>query len=125
MITKKISEKILKVYVNSTIDAKYKAVTFGTYFFGTTILISMTSYAGGNIINVFEGIIGDLSNKILPLSTAACIIGVGTGALMKMFSLGKGDRIETGNKIMVNSIWGWVILNGVPLILNYFKQKGI
>jgi hypothetical protein len=126
MITKKINERILQAYVNAATDGKHKAMTYGTYIFGTTFLMSMTSHAGGgDIFTVFEGIIDDISSRILPISSAAAVIGVGTGAFMKKFSLGKGDRIETGNKIMVNSIWGWVILNGTQLILNYFTGKGI
>jgi hypothetical protein len=126
MIIKKINEKVLKAYVGVMTDTKHKAITYGSYIFGSAVLLSMTSSAqGSDIFSVFENMINNLKVRILPLSTAAALIGVGTGAFMKKFSLGKGDRIETGNKIMMNSIWGWVILNGLTLILNYFAVNGI
>jgi hypothetical protein len=125
MIIKKINEKVLKAYVGVMTDTKHKAITYGSYIFGAAVLLSMTSSAQSDIFSVFENMINNLKTRILPLSTAAALIGVGTGAFMKKFSLGKGDRIETGNKIMMNSIWGWVILNGLTLILNYFAVNGI
>jgi hypothetical protein len=125
MIIKKINEKVLKAYVGVMTDTKHKAITYGSYIFGSAVLLSMTSSAQSDIFSVFENMINNLKVRILPLSTAAALIGVGTGAFMKKFSLGKGDRIETGNKIMMNSIWGWVILNGLTLILNYFAVNGI
>jgi hypothetical protein len=125
MIIKKINEKVLKAYVGVMTDTKHKAITYGSYIFGAAVLLSMTSSAQSDIFSVFENMINNLKTRILPLSTAAALIGVGTGAFMKKFSLGKGDRIETGNKIMMNSIWGWVILNGLTLILNYFVVNGV
>jgi hypothetical protein len=131
MIIKKINEKVLKAYVGFNTDTQHKVITYGSYIFGSAVLLSVSASAQtqgggtGDIFTVFENMIKNLSARILPLSTAAALIGVGTGALMKKFSLGKGDRIETGNKIMMNSIWGWIILNGLTLILNYFANAGI
>lgn len=50
-------------------------------------------------------------------------IGVATGAFMKKFSMGKPDKIDTGNKLIKDSILGWVMINGLGLILTYISDE--
>ncbi len=86
------------------------------------ILLSELKVIAGNedIVDIATKIFNDLSANIIKLSTAAALIGVGTGAFFKKLSFGKPDRIETGNKMIVNSIWGWVLINGLTAILSFF-----
>lgn len=122
MITQKINEKILKAYVKMATDGKYKVATYGTYVIGTSLLLNVSAHAAGgnkNIVEAAKSLIKDLSGAIIAVSTAAAIVGVGSGAFMKKFSLGKHDRIEMGNKLITNSIWGWILINGLTAILNW------
>lgn len=81
--------------------------------------LSIFSYANNtnDLFAVVTKMLNDVSGKMLQLSTAAALIGVGTGAFFKKFSFGKADRIDTGNKLILNSIWAWVLLNGLKTIL--------
>ncbi|MBP5427259.1 MAG: hypothetical protein J6Y29_05160 [Clostridiales bacterium] len=74
---------------------------------------------GDNIFDGFQQMLDAVKGKILGFSTAAVVIGVGVGAMMKKFSMGKQDKIEMGNKLMKDSIIAFVILNATPRILNF------
>lgn len=123
MIVKKINDQILNFYVKSKSEKKYARAAFASYVLGVFVLIETTNHAataaGGDLIEVVTRMFNDLAGTILRLSTAAALIGVGTGAFFKKLSFGKPDRMETGNKMIVNSIWGWVLINGLTTILRW------
>jgi hypothetical protein len=121
MFFKKINDTILKCYVKSNTSRKYGLLAFTSYVVGVSVLFEMMNYANpaGDLLDVITNMFNDLAGAILRLSTAAALIGVGTGAFFKKLSFGKPDRIETGNKLIVNSIWGWILINGLTTILRW------
>ena len=121
MIREKVNEKILKAYIEASTSWKRAASFFVIYVFGVSFLfVAGTRVMAGDLIGTGAQMINDLANAIRAVSTAAALVGVGTGAFLKKFSLGKPDRIETGNKMITNSIWAWVMINGLLLILRFF-----
>ena len=123
MLKEKLNEKILKAYIESSTSWKRAASYFVIYVFGVSFLLLIGSRGNANnILNDGARMINELANTIRAVSTAAALVGVGTGAFLKKFSLGKPDRIETGNKLITNSIWAWVMINGLILILNFFAS---
>lgn len=120
----KFKEKFLKAYISCCDNVKNQVLAIGAYVMATAIVIETVSSATSatqtqDLIAVVTNMLTELSGTILRLSTAAALIGVGTGAFFKKLSFGKPDRIETGNKLIVNSIWGWVLLNGLTTILGW------
>ena len=120
MFNQKIDDSVLKV---STSNVKIKVMTLATLVFGALVFASAQVFAASDIVAAASAIITDLQTQFLAVSTAAATVGIACGAFLKKFSLGKGDRIETGNKLIVNSIWGWVLLNGAAGILEYVGTK--
>lgn len=117
-----LNEKILKTYITCQDNAKNQVLAIGAYVVSVgivleTMVIATAPPQAQDLIAVVTNMLTELSGTILRLSTAAALIGVGTGAFFKKLSFGKPDRIETGNKLIVNSIWGWVLLNGLTTIL--------
>ena len=119
MIREKINERMIKAYIKATSEGKYTFMTYGTYVVGSIVLTSSQGHAAGNVVEAATSLINDLKGAIVAVSTAAAVVGVGSGAFLKKFSLGKGDRIENGNKLITNSIWGWVLINGLTSILSW------
>jgi hypothetical protein len=127
---KMINEKMIKLYIKLTTDTKYILLVYVSYFIAIISITSIDANAAdgdSDILTGFKNLINDLRKEMVSLSTPAAVVGVGSGALLKKFSLGKMDRIETGNKIITNSIWGWILINGSTSILNwvgkYFGAK--
>lgn len=83
--------------------------------------LTVTAFADADVVTNGTKMIKDVSTAIVAASTAAATIGVGTGAFMRKFSMGKPDKIETGGKIIKYSITGWAVLNGLTLIFNFIK----
>ncbi len=120
----KLNEKILKAYITCQDNVKDQVLAIGAYVVSVSIILETMVIATApaqaqDLIAVVTNMLTELSGTILRLSTAAALIGVGTGAFFKKLSFGKPDRIETGNKLIVNSIWGWVLLNGLTTILSW------
>ena len=70
-----------------------------------------------NIGDEAENILNEVQGWIMRLSTFAVIIAVGSGVFIKKFSMGKQDKIELGNKLIRDSIIGFLVLNSMPIIL--------
>lgn len=123
MIRGKINEQILRAFIKASNDWRVLATFFVAYTVLASVTLVFTPYAlAGNLLDKGKEIIDDLAGALLGVSTAAALVGVGTGAFLKKFSLGKPDRIETGSKLISNSIWGWVMINGLTLILRFFAN---
>jgi protein-S-isoprenylcysteine O-methyltransferase Ste14 len=122
MIRGKMNEKILRAYINASNDWRFAGTFFVAYVVLASVTFVLTPHvmAGKNILEQGQAIINDLAGAIITISTAAALVGVGTGAFLKKFSLGKPDRIETGNKLISNSIWAWIMINGLTIILRFF-----
>ena len=70
-----------------------------------------------NIGEEAESILNEVQGWIFRLSTFAVIIAVGSGVFIKKFSMGKQDKIELGNKLIRDSIVGFIVLNSMPVII--------
>lgn len=90
-----------------------------------TYLVAMGTvpcFAATTVFDAGTQLANDASAWIIGISTAAAVVGVGTGALMKKMSFGDDQKIRTGNKIMSGSIIAWAVLNGLPLILGTIQN---
>lgn len=76
-----------------------------------------------NLVGGINALLAETKSVILKFSAFAVIIGVGVGAMMKKFSMGKQDKIEMGNKLMKDSIIAFAILNATPRIVNFVINK--
>lgn len=122
-----LDQTILKAYIKASMSKKVAFSFFLFYVFGVSFLfvlgpraVASQQQSGPDVLEQAEKIINDLAGFIRGISTAAALVGVGTGAFLKKFSLGKPDRIETGNKMITTSIWAWVMINGLIIILRFF-----
>ena len=69
-----------------------------------------------------------IQGLMFKFSTGAVVIAVGCGVFIKKFSMGKQDKIELGNKLIRDSIIGFIVLNAMPIIAttiqNFLKDEG-
>ena len=103
-------------------------------FFGLVALICLVKrtplvYAGsatptpsGTLMGNAQKLLNDIYSRFVLFSTAAAGIGVGVGVFMRNFSMGKLHTIETGGRVIKDSIVGWAVLNALGLILNYLSS---
>jgi len=82
-----------------------------------------TTSDDNNILSNVSTLLSTVESSILQWSAVAVVIGVGVGAMMKKFSMGKQDKIEMGNKLMKDSIIAFAILNATPRIVNFITSK--
>jgi len=84
-----------------------------------------TADLGDNTNTLFHkagAILNTIKLGLLKISAAAVTIAVACGVFMKKFSMGKQDKIETGNKLIRDSIIGFVVLNSMTYITDYIMQ---
>lgn len=74
------------------------------------------------LFNRAGAILNTIKGGLLKISAAAVTIAVACGVFMKKFSMGKQDKIETGNKLIRDSIIGFVVLNSMTYITDYIMQ---
>lgn len=118
-MTKKFNkEKFLKGCKNFTITASYAVIAVA--------LMSKIGFAledgSDTIFGVAAKLIDDIKGELLMLSSGAVTIAVGCGVFMKKFSMGKQDKIEMGNKLIRDSIIGFVVLNSMTYITTYIQK---
>lgn len=69
-----------------------------------------------------------IQGLMFKFSTGAVVIAVGCGVFIKKFSMGKQDKIELGNKLIRDSIIGFIVLNAMPIIATtvqgFLKDEG-
>lgn len=75
-----------------------------------------------DVFSAAERLARDASGTVVTLSTPAALIGVGTGAFMKKFSMGDHQKVAMGSKVFWSSIGGWATINGITLILDTVKN---
>ena len=106
-----------------------KVLVAVAYIMFVVALASEVNFAAGSkegsagIFSNIENLLDEAKDGILTISGIAVIIGVGTGAIMKKFSMGKQDKIEMGNKLMKDSIIAFAILNATPRIVNFIIAR--
>ena len=92
-----------------------------TLMVSTLILIS-TLPVHSDVFSAAERLARDAAGTVVTLSTPAALIGVGTGAFMKKFSMGDHQKVAMGSKVFWSSIGGWATINGITLILDTVKN---
>ena len=63
-----------------------------------------------------------VQSVMLTFSIPAVVIAVGCGVFIKKFSMGKQDKIELGNKLIRDSIIGFIVINAMPTIAKTIYQ---
>lgn len=96
----------------------HKAIFMAAYAIGIWYISGNIAFAGDLFTNASQ-LLNDVYLKFVAMSTAAAGVGVGTGVFMKKLSLGKQDKIELGNRIVKDSIIGWMTLNALGIILTF------
>lgn len=119
MIKKINKEKVLKCAKNVAIMSAYAIITVALVNkFGYA-----TSVSDGDASNQLFGraqyILDQVKKGLLGLSAGAVTIAVACGVFMKKFSMGKQDKIEVGNKLIRDSIVGFVVLNSMTYITSF------
>ena len=76
-------------------------------------------HVDNDLFNKAGAILNTIKSGLLTISAAAVTIAVACGVFMKKFSMGKQDKIETGNKLIRDSIIGFVVLNSMTYITSY------
>lgn len=124
MIKNKFSELTTKLFIKSAVSTKYRIMMVTTYALFAGVMMTVDSSA--NTYGESQGILKNLGtmiqqaqNTIIGVSSAAAGVGVGTGVFMKKFSMGKQDRIETGNRLIRDSFIGWATINGAVEVLQW------
>jgi len=88
---------------------------------GTLLLLSVIPvYA--DVFDAAKRLANDTAGTVITLSTPAALIGVGTGAFMKKFSMGDHQKVAMGNKVFWSSIISWGTINGINLILDTVRN---
>ena len=73
-------------------------------------------YQDDAIADTVDSGMAKIQSLMFKFSTGAVVIAVGCGVFIKKFSMGKQDKIELGNKLIRDSIIGFVVLNAMPII---------
>jgi len=116
-MTKKFNkEKFLKGLKSFAITASYAVIAvalMSNVGFAEGVKVSNDLFAkAGTMINTVK-------SGLLAISVGAVTIAVACGVFMKKFSMGKQDKIEMGNKLIRDSIIGFVVLNSMTYITSY------
>ena len=74
-----------------------------------------SNYITSEVIMVYE-----LLTTIRHVLTAAALVSVGIGAILRKLSSRKPDRRKKGNKLIVYTIIAWVIIIILTIIVRFF-----
>ena len=85
-------------------------------------IISTKSYAAyPKLISTLQDAFESIQTWLLALATPAAGISIATGAFMKKFSFGDEERLRTGKRIVRGSLFSYVFLLCIDLILSAIK----
>jgi hypothetical protein len=102
-----------KIFKGKVYNALKFVFTFGVVFGAFAI----SSNAG--IFDKANTFLKEIQDGLLLVSTVAAIVGVSTGVLMKKFSMGKQDKIETGNRIIRETLIAVAMINVAPVLVGW------
>jgi hypothetical protein len=94
--------------------------TFGVVFGSLTVI----GFAGAmttatKLFTKASIFLDEIANGLLYVSMGAAVVAIATGVLMKKFSMGKQDKIETGNRIIRETIIALMVVNAAPWIVKW------
>ena len=115
---------------NSRKVVKYLGKFLVTFSYVIIAVVFMSNLAFADVGN--DGVYSDLfseaesifdyvTSKFFELSTGAVIIAVAIGVFFRKFSMGKQEQIEKGNKLIRDSLIGYLMLNSMPVIARTIK----
>ena len=91
-------------------------------FMGTSVFAdNPNGSVHDNIFSEVDYMFNFVQSKFFEISGAAAIIAVGIGIFMKKFSMGRQDKIETGNKLIRDSLIGFLFLNSMPVVIKTMR----
>jgi hypothetical protein len=93
--------------------------TFGVVFSALTL----TGHAATGIFTKAASFLNVIQRGLLYVSIGAAIIGIATGVLMKKFSMGKQDKIETGNRIIRETVVAVLVINSAPVLVRWLADQ--
>ena len=70
------------------------------------------------LISTLNSAFERIESWIVKISTPAAAIAVGTGVLMKKFSFGDEERIQTGKRLIRGSLFSYAFILCIDLILS-------
>lgn len=88
------------------------------YFRFTNISFAADPKLISTITKAFE----KLESYMIKISTPAAAVAVGTGVLMRKFSFGDEEKIRTGKKLIQGSLFSYVLILCVDLILSLIES---
>lgn len=117
---------------NTVNNLKNVLVVFSYVIIAIALMSSFSFAEDGNYEDGIDQVVSDGMEKVQSLmfkfSTGAVVIAVGCGVFIKKFSMGKQDKIELGNKLIRDSIIGFIVLNAMPIIAttvqSFLKSEG-
>ena len=85
--------------------------------------LSSFSFAWGDpqIVSKITSAFESIKDWFLKIATPAAAVAVGTGVFMKKFSFGDEERLRTGKRIVRGSLFSYVFLLCIDLILSAIK----
>ena len=125
MIKKLNKEKFLKGLKNVAIVSAYAVIAVALMqkmSFAVDQVEGTINVTSGDFFKTAGKMLNTIKNGLLSISAAAVTIAVACGVFMKKFSMGKQDKIETGNKLIRDSIIGFVVLNSMTYITSYIMN---
>lgn len=101
-----------------------KKILFTTILFLSILLIftNMSFAATPKLINKLNDAFEDIEDWIIKISTPAAAVAVCTGALMRKFSFGDEEKIRIGKKLMTGSLFSYVFILAIDLILSAIQS---
>ena len=86
------------------------------------LFISESYAADPKIVNKLNSAFESIEEWLLKLATPAAAVAVGTGIFMKKFSFGDDERMRLGKKLIKNSLFSYVFILALDLILAAIKS---
>lgn len=101
-----------------------KKILFTTILFLSILLIftNMSFAATPKLINKLNDAFEDIEDWIIKISTPAAAVAVCTGALMRKFSFGDEEKIRIGKKLITGSLFSYVFILAIDLILSAIQS---
>lgn len=74
------------------------------------------------IIKKLNTALNDIKRWLIKLATPAAAVAICSGVMIKKFSFGDEERMIMGQKIIRSSIWSYIIILSVDLILKTIES---
>ena len=99
---------------------KNKIIIF-TFIF--VLLFATVSFgATQKIVSRIEKALETISDWIVKIATPAAAVAIGSGLLIKKFSFGDEERIQSGKKIIRNALFSYAFVLVIDLVLDAIKS---